>query len=1542
MKVKLTFAMAFLGKGKKCDLTILAQEMGITVPSDARVFQIKDLITKSDNFDESYVRDYLTTIIEERLATEKEQQNEFELEKLRLQIEVQKHLQPSAAAGSDCNLDSAVSKVKMETNIQQMIPRFKDTSDIAGYLQIFERQCETLDVKKQDYITYLLPLLPLDISQIILREPKDKIEDYSYVKKILLERFKLNAEAFRIKLTTHQRQTGMLWKDFAYELSNYLDEWLHGLDVTDFESLKDLVLTDQIKRRVSNDIKDHFVDNWGKIKSSNELVQKLDDYEAVRVKKATYRNPPPVKRNYSCNENNPSRNKVENQPKDPQRLTYQKKFNSHNPKFQGELQYDQQSLSGNPSHSRRDPGVLSHSRRDPIFKDRTPISCYGCGKSGVIRAKCPDCNPPETSSHSLTFGTLQIRSCLSSTRTAVLPIRIGGVSGTAFADSGASHSIASESLYHILQQQGAVFEKKTLQVSFADGFVSEKEVLHTDQNILLEGREFKTPLIVLPDAKNNSTLLGIDFLQKAKIVLNLADNKWNFADEPQRKYSFVTPHQSKEMEETPIVVNKCQLRDNEGQQLTFSQRSETDALLIKYERVFKVGGAATTFIEHHINTGNNPPVSVPPYRMSPTKKELLKQEIDSLLEQGIIEECESPYASPVVLIPKPDGKVRLCIDYRKLNSQTVQDTYPLPRIDDLLNEAKPTPYMSTIDLRSGYHQVKVAKEDQDKTAFICPFGTYKFNRMPFGLRNAPATFSRLIDKFRSGLHDVFALSYLDDIIILSDTFQKHLSDLEQVLQRLLLFNLNANREKCHFCCERVKYLGHYITKDGIAVDPQKTAAIANMPSPKTVKQVQSFVQTCSWYRRYIPNFAQVAKPLTDLTKKKAVWKWEADQENAFQVLKARLISPPILKQADGTKPFVIRTDASDVALGAVLVQGEKEEEHPIEYASRLLSSSERNYSTTEREALAVVWALSKFRGYIEGQSIKIVSDHQPLRWLMSLKSPTGRLARWALQIQSYNLSIDHIPGKSNFIADLLSRPICEHSTTESCEICAVTIAIPTTSPAELRQSQLEDDSLRKIIDTFESPANEVDCATWTGRGYIMNRGVLYRYSPDSEEEEAQLVIPQQRKAEILKEYHDSPMAGHYGSEGTFYRIAKRYYWLGMRKDIADYVKSCPECCRYKASNQKPSGLLQTPAYAQRFETLSIDLFGPLPETPSGEKWIFIVQDCATKWVELFALKEATAMECATTLVEEVALRFGLPRQVISDNGPQFISAVMQQLCFILNIDHNLTPVYHPQSNPVERKNRDLKPRLAILVGNDHRAWRDKLSYIRFALNTARCESTGQSAAFLQFARELRTLDDVKHDIKAVLDNDNFVPEITPYLKRFARTVHQVRERAELHQDKQKRYADKKRQEGPKFKPGDKVWVSLHPVSKGPQFKTSKFMPKRDGPYVIVTTRSPTTFEIANPNDPGKILGKYHISALKPYQERDNHLQQTSERLTPVVPLRKRGRPKRLPTIEPEPRVTPELTSDTRRARVSPPSAQGRQRPGPDSLPGRLRSQRGRM
>ncbi|GFT00893.1 retrovirus-related Pol polyprotein from transposon 297 [Trichonephila clavipes] len=336
--------------------------------------------------------------------------------------------------------------------------------------------------------------------------------------------------------------------------------------------------------------------------------------------------------------------------------------------------------------------------------------------------------------------------------------------------------------------------------------------------------------------------------------------------------------------------------------------------------------------------------------------------------------------------------------------------------------------------------------------------------MPFGLKNAPATFQRLMDIFRRGLP---VLAYLDDIIIMSPTFEQHLADLEAVFKRMMDFKLRANREKCQFSCSRVKYLGLWISPQGIEVDHEKASAILGIPPPENVKQLQSFL-----------------KPTHE------------EEEKAFQTLKQCLVYPPILKQADFSKPFLIRTDASNYALGAVLLQGENKEEHPVEFASRLSNPAERNYSTTEREALAVVRALNRFRGYIDGASITVASDHQPLRWLMKLKSPTGRLARCALQLQSFNLNMEYIPGKSNVVADMLSRPACQEEN-ELCEVSTVAIDVPSRSPKEIRGEQMKDEELVKIISCLEDPYKNVNYVNWVERGYLMNQGVLFRIAPDS-------------------------------------------------------------------------------------------------------------------------------------------------------------------------------------------------------------------------------------------------------------------------------------------------------------------------------------------------------------------------------------------------------------------------------------------------------------
>jgi hypothetical protein len=1119
-------------------------------------------------------------------------------------------------------------------------------------------------------------------------------------------------------------------------------------------------------------------------------------------------------------------------------------------------------------------------------KRKVSIACYTCKAPGVTRATCPTCNPRPSTSR---MNTLSLSTY--DTWRMKIDAEIGGLKDYAYLDSGADRTLISTDLHQRLEKKGIKFTPKQVFLTVATGETKPEDFYEARVPIQLQGRTYQINVFTPKRTRADLTLIGLDLMLPAGVIIRPAQLVWGFEDDPNTWHQM---HQEKVRPEAPgpeeikiaeVRSANMDLREDEGSLLSSSQREEANEMLHAHQELFSDRPTVTTKVTHRINTENSAPIAVPPYRLSPAKQNQLRGEIENMLNQDIIEESESPWAAPVVMVPKPDGGLRVCIDYRQLNAVTTPDAYPLPRIEDLLHSAKRTPYMSTIDLRSGYWQIPVEPGDQCKTAFITPFGLYQFKRMSFGLRNAPATFQRLIDRLRIELNGVDAYAYLDDILVLSTSFKDHCEDLKQVFDKLRAYNLKAHRKKCHFFCAQIKYLGHVLTPDGIQTNPEKIAAIAKLPEPVNLKQVMTFIQTGSWYRRFVPDFAAIAKPLTDLMKKNSPWQWGDAQKQAFHKMKEYLTTAPILRQADCTKEFFLKTDASGWALGAVLTQGEAADEHPVEYASRLLTAPEKNYSTTEREALAVVWAVNKFRGYIEGSRITIITDHQALRWLMTLKSPTGRLARWALQLQPYDLHIKYVPGRTNVVADTLSRPPVEEEL--SCNVTFLSVKFPTRTAGEIRAEQLKDAQLATIVDCLEDPAQTEDNAYWTDRGYVLWHGVLHRFAPETDSEDAQLVVPAHQYAEILEKYHDAPAAGHYGIDRTIQRIATRYYWKNMRTYITKHIRACIECQRYKATNLRPAGLLQTTAVNQRFEVVAFDLIGPLPPSEEEERWILVVEDVATKWIELFPMRTASAENCAKLILDEIILRYGTPRKFISDNGTQFVGAVFQQLMHCLDIKHTFTPVYHPEANPVERKNRDIKAQMAIFVQEDHRSWPEALPMIRFAANTARCEVTGRSPAYLTFGRELRFPDDAERDLRAIVQSDTFVPEITPHLMKLAEVFRQAQAHNEQRRDTQKSRVDQQRRPAPDYQPGDPVLVATNPLSNLERGFSAKLAPRRDGPYVIVEKCGPASYEIASFENPEEKLGKHHSSALSPY------VGEITPSTQPLLPKRKRGRPRRL-------------------------------------------------
>jgi hypothetical protein len=511
------------------------------------------------------------------------------------------------------------------------------------------------------------------------------------------------------------------------------------------------------------------------------------------------------------------------------------------------------------------------------------------------------------------------------------------------------------------------------------------------------------------------------------------------------------------------------------------------------------------------------PVHAQPYRAGPRARENEASEVQRMLKEGVIEPASSEWASPVVLVPKPDGSMRFCVDYRRLNALTIRDSYPLPRMDECIDSLGDAQLFSTLDCNSGYWQIPVEPSDRDKTTFTSHEGTFRYTRMPFGLTNAPATFQRVVNMTLAGLTWKTCLVYLDDIIIFSQTFAEHLHHLDEVLKRLYRAGLSLKLKKCHFVKDNISYLGHVIRPGKLAVAEKNTAALKDAQPPTTQTELRSFLGLCNVYRRFVPSFASIASPLNALLRKGESPKLESlteNQLNSFNTLRAKLLDPPVLALPRREGRYILDTDASQEQIGCCLYQEQPEgEQKPIGYWSRGLTSAERNYSTTEKECLAIVWAILQLRPYLEGQRFLVRTDHHSLRWVLNLSDAQGRLARWRLRLLEFDYEVQYSPGKHHHGADTMSRlkpsdpEVAMPSDPVDTEIPCFALTEERKHPnlllvEDLCQLQTEDSTYRELTnDMTRDPSLDFD-----------DHGVLGRTLPSGE---FQVVLPQILHGETL-------------------------------------------------------------------------------------------------------------------------------------------------------------------------------------------------------------------------------------------------------------------------------------------------------------------------------------------------------------------------------------------------------------------------------------------
>ena len=757
--------------------------------------------------------------------------------------------------------------------------------------------------------------------------------------------------------------------------------------------------------------------------------------------------------------------------------------------------------------------------------------------------------------------------------------------------------------------------------------------------------------------------------------------------------------------------------------LTPPEKAQLLSLINEYRDNFATSPeelGRTGLVTHKIDTGDQPPIRQRPYRVSHQQRTIIEEHVTDMLNRGIIQPSVSPWASPVVLVKKKDNTDRFCVDFRRLNAVTRKDSYPLPRIDDALDALNGTRYFSTMDLMSGYWQVEMDPESREHTAFTTYGGLYEFLVMPFGLTNAPSTYQRLMECVLRNLTYKICLIYLDDILVYSKTFSDHLLHLRQVFERLRAANLKLKPSKCRFACHRVHYLGHVVSAAGIAPDEDKIEAVRDFPRPHNVKTTRSFLGLANYYRRFVKDFAKIAAPLNNLLRKQQKFVWTDSCDIAFQTLKEALISAPILAFPDFTAIFYLYTDASTDGLGATLGQLQNGKEVVIAYAGRDLNPAERNYSTTEREALGVIFGIKKFEPYLYGRKFILYTDHHSLKWLMNISDCTGRLARWSLRIQQHDFEIRHRPGTQHGNADALSR--------RSYDLPVPTLSaydIPGVPTARIRDAQRRDPDLADLITYLENwtlPADNGSARRLllTVDDYFLSPdGLLFHlWTPPAHRRPStvqQLVIPTAMRYEILTRGHDDPTAAHFGTTKTYEKLRTRYYWRKMFSDVQHWCRSCADCAMRKTPrNRHKAPLLPIPVESA-FERVAVDAMGPFPPSTSGKRYVIVFTDYLTKWTEAFAVPTIGADVVARLLVEELLPRHGAPRTLLSDRGSNFLSTLVKEVCRLLNTKKLNTTAYHPQTDGlVERFNNTLAESISMYVSTDQKDWDNYIPSILFA------------------------------------------------------------------------------------------------------------------------------------------------------------------------------------------------------------------------------------
>ena len=825
-------------------------------------------------------------------------------------------------------------------------------------------------------------------------------------------------------------------------------------------------------------------------------------------------------------------------------------------------------------------------------------------------------------------------------------------------------------------------------------------------------------------------------------------------------------------------------------------------LVHDYKEIFRVKPGRTNLYEYEIRLSDDVPIRIPPRRAPVHLTEEIQKLLQKLLDFNIIEPSKSPYVCPAVFVPKKSGGLRMTVDYRSLNKKSVSPATVLPHLDQVKEKLSGHSVFTVLDLNSGFFQIPLRQEDKEKTAF-CPgpgFPVFQFTVLPQGISGGPAACTELMNRVYDNLP--FTFNFMDDSMIISKSKEQHLSHLKKCFERIKQAGLTLNGAKCQIAKPEVEFLGTIFSCHGASPSPNKIAAILMIDRLSTVKEVRQFLGFASQYRKYIKNFAEIAEPLNRLLDKDAEFTWSDQSQAALDTLKARLSSAPVLANPDITKPFELYPDASDRAVGVVLMQ----ENRPVEYASRALTSLERKYSVSEKECLAVLYALKVFRHYLLGRHFTLFTDHCPLTFLQTQKNDShGRLGRWSLILQNFNFTIKYVKGSLNVSADALSR-LCAKPSYSSC--VAESSKVSLFSEGELKSAQLSDKNVKSVVMALKNGKLPND-ALWKKEPLVYYRrienklllddsGLLCRRFRDVAGERCVPVIPFSLRQLVIKDCHEGNGC-HLGPEKLYHTLKLSCYWPGMSSDIVDFCSACAIC-----RERKPRGPLLAPLgsmpIGKPWEFVATDIL-KVPMSAEGHQYILTFQDYFTKFLYATPIKDQSAETVTRELVKVFSI-FGAPAVLHSDQGGCYESQLFKEALTGLRIMKSHTSAYNPKCNGmVERSNRSILQLLRCLCDEAH-DWEKKLPFALMAFNSHVHITTGMTPSRLMFAR-----DSLSNPSFSTASSNRYY-DINSYAKQleaeYVKTHEFVHDRLEQMAGIAKKRYDRRAFERPSLQPGEEV------------------------------------------------------------------------------------------------------------------------------------------